>query len=1355
MSPRDFEKSHSYSKNHSNHFSPRKQRFRDTYRGTGVSSLKHSQKASNHSRYPSHSSSKTSHDHRSAPSPKKPRQHSPPGVFTSVSSGNTRKRSSYSDRHSSSSKCGVSKEGGKLASKKDVGKSSVSTEKLASPVSLKPFLEDIDSDEDLEMTIEDLKPSHSVLDDKASKVGVSVEIKEGEHSKRLMKEELFDMMEQLESDITSCERDLNVVKAKQTLLEGVEYRYQIPRQSTFTSAVDDMRHLIGAPGDDSLLYNRIYCENKALKKESPESATSSSLPQTSTVQYHQPFEVPGYWDVLERHETFRPKLQQIIANRRKEQYSMEIELCERYDALSEQWEKRLERLERKAKDHKTRELFEKVFPELKRIKEPSEKLNRTDSRGIGIIRSEAEFNELMDALNEQEESKDRHRRCHAVIPPMVLHPVEKRAVYANRNGLLRAPLDAHKDHVDTCLSTWNDEERMTFQKVYALYPKNFEKISKFLPKKTVQQCVQYYYLTKKKDSYKVYVQAVKEERRKRGLSKGAQESPTSPPGMLSDTKETISDVQPVQGLTRRPTLLKPKLQRSHSTGSPYGDWSLDEIEKLTEALRTHGKTWWKVSQIVGSKNQNRCRTFFMEFQSSKALQLKEAVDEYLKNKSQSTVRLRRKVEQKLAEPPPPAAKSVPKPRTVPKVKEEEVVESGDESTESGSSSDSSETHTAVSSNDEPEEQVLKPQRQRRVQVMRSMSVPRRFSEDSLDVLFTAAEIVEGGTVPSDIALHDHTYALSQRVLYHSMDMSPTSGLSLIAAAAAVVSPSLQTNSSSASPLLAPVKAPRGRPPNSAKRANSTSQRLQPTFLSPAGPNMQVPLMDQKGGPRARSRSTGGSKPMPSTGYIRSTTPRNLLSPTKPKPATPTNLPPMPPVAKSFSSSSSCNTPTTPSTPNTAFEALVNAAVAAPPASVPDKPGEGEGKNSTHDSGDSVGSYSPSKTVVKQQQQPTVSNNDTMQHPFTPYSVLPYYPSSSGSNGQQWVPQPFPLPFFYASPKMYHPQQAPSYPMSVFHPVHMHYSPPSVALAQPTSVGTTGSTLNPIQHPVPPQGHGQSSAQQPFVGHNANLKHEDSNKRDPTPSAAPNPDKLPLESSPTHQPQQQPGSTVQNSLTNVLSTSVSSSAPSPPPLPPAQNPSEDKKSLERTIKVEITPTGVDTSKSTFCDSNKPPKSADDGERENSKGNVPTEETERMDQTVNSTTQKQASPVAPVELMDSKDSKVHLKPESEDMIELSKLLNHQSPSSGLGQDSEVEEQLKNSETLGSILAMGPPPGCNLPSSSVEFNHERFSPNMAALSLFSSVPSSHSNEKTPSPQSSNKMSDVDDTELKVMDTSSNDHS
>ena len=80
---------------------------------------------------------------------------------------------------------------------------------------------------------------------------------------------------------------------------------------------------------------------------------------------------------------------------------------ERYDHLSEQWEKKMEQAEKhsrkKIKDQKNRELFEKLFPELKRIKEPSEKINRIDARGINIVRSDAEFHELMDALNEQAE----------------------------------------------------------------------------------------------------------------------------------------------------------------------------------------------------------------------------------------------------------------------------------------------------------------------------------------------------------------------------------------------------------------------------------------------------------------------------------------------------------------------------------------------------------------------------------------------------------------------------------------------------------------------------------------------------------------------------------------------------------------------------------------------------------------------------------------------------------------------------------------------------------------------------------------------------------------------------------------
>ena len=48
----------------------------------------------------------------------------------------------------------------------------------------------------------------------------------------------------------------------QSLLEGVEYRYQVPTQAAFTSTLDDVRHILDAPCDDGALYKKIYRENK-------------------------------------------------------------------------------------------------------------------------------------------------------------------------------------------------------------------------------------------------------------------------------------------------------------------------------------------------------------------------------------------------------------------------------------------------------------------------------------------------------------------------------------------------------------------------------------------------------------------------------------------------------------------------------------------------------------------------------------------------------------------------------------------------------------------------------------------------------------------------------------------------------------------------------------------------------------------------------------------------------------------------------------------------------------------------------------------------------------------------------------
>lgn len=53
---------------------------------------------------------------------------------------------------------------------------------------------------------------------------------------------------------------------------------------------------------------------------------------------------------------------------------------------------------RKGKDAKNRELFEKVFPELRKQREDRERFNRVGAR----IKSEADLEEIMDGLQEQE-----------------------------------------------------------------------------------------------------------------------------------------------------------------------------------------------------------------------------------------------------------------------------------------------------------------------------------------------------------------------------------------------------------------------------------------------------------------------------------------------------------------------------------------------------------------------------------------------------------------------------------------------------------------------------------------------------------------------------------------------------------------------------------------------------------------------------------------------------------------------------------------------------------------------------------------------------------------------------------------
>ncbi len=300
-------------------------------------------------------------------------------------------------------------------------------------------------------------------------------------------------------------------------------------------------------------------------------------------------------------------------------------------------------------------------------------------------------------------------------------------------------------------------------------------------------------------------------------------------------------------------------------------------------------------------------------------------------------------------------KPKPQPSTPMEEDDSENTESASETESASGEGEESESESTITDSS-PEEapasqQPQRVQRGKKIALNTSSMVfaPRKTSEDALDLFISAAEALNN-IVPPEIALHDHSYSLPPRSLMSGVDLQGSSGLSLIAAAAAVVSPSLSRSAGSGKlPGLSPVRAPRGRPPNSQRRGGGSSvSKLSPTLLSPAGSSSYVPLTDIKPVTfRGRTRSAPADRPRSATitvprtasnlsrislsssgvSKVRSVLPPSLHSRQRDSSPSTSSLSLKSMIASQPQQANSSTTGGSAA----AFEALVNVAVAAPPA----------------------------------------------------------------------------------------------------------------------------------------------------------------------------------------------------------------------------------------------------------------------------------------------------------------------------------------------------------------------------------------------------------------------------------------
>lgn len=163
----------------------------------------------------------------------------------------------------------------------------------------------------------------------------------------------------------------------------------------------------------------------------------------------------------------------------------------------------------------------------------------------------------MDNLQEQA-LEDKKMRSYAVIPPILLDTKERKITYQNNNGYIENMEAEYKSR--QYLNMWTPSEKEIFKEKYLQHPKNFGVIASYLDRKSVADCVQYYYLSKKAENYK---QLLRKSRLR------ARSSRNNPQKVNSSTNTSVIDIMTTRVQTRlqREQQQKTVQQQSQEAGA--------------------------------------------------------------------------------------------------------------------------------------------------------------------------------------------------------------------------------------------------------------------------------------------------------------------------------------------------------------------------------------------------------------------------------------------------------------------------------------------------------------------------------------------------------------------------------------------------------------------------------------------------------------------------------------------------------------------------------------------------------------------------------------------------------------------
>ncbi|EGD82993.1 hypothetical protein PTSG_03629 [Salpingoeca rosetta] len=340
-----------------------------------------------------------------------------------------------------------------------------------------------------------------------------------QRSKEESTEYWLEQMNLKDAELARLKQDLATLRRRRVELQELLHHEREHHHELHSMGTSEDAWLAEETGQETLqaLIKRVYRENQIkARKNVPEPVRDVLEDARALLDPPPPQHYNAVRRVCEKTPSMITALTCYVAKCRSEDEAAGKKLAAHYLALQKEWTRRARRaiVDARQQSLSNFEYFQEVLPKSVQTEPPGAAYDPDLESTSGV--DPADVPSIFDP-NDVACTFNHIARVARDSPQLFGHAKRTQPRIVDTNRLVADPVGQHE--ILANVNAWTAEEEQTFLKRYMQTPKDFVKIAKHLPRKSVAECVLYYYRSKYRVGYKARLEQLRKERNQKRRKK--------------------------------------------------------------------------------------------------------------------------------------------------------------------------------------------------------------------------------------------------------------------------------------------------------------------------------------------------------------------------------------------------------------------------------------------------------------------------------------------------------------------------------------------------------------------------------------------------------------------------------------------------------------------------------------------------------------------------------------------------------------------------------------------------------------------------------------------------------------------